>query len=123
MTVGLYNELYEAYLVRDRGRLIGGIRKLLDLFQAIDLEKIRGLLESIDLDQIVELINLIGGLFSGSTETAPSTEQLDLQSCVTEATAQQSGVTTQAIDIATIVAIVRLIISIVARLRGDEVEV
>lgn len=126
MSVGLFNEIYESYRARDRGGLIAGIRKLLDLFQAIDLEKIRGILEAIDFDQIAELINLIGGLFGSSAaeqSAKTSSAELDLPQCVAEATAKQPGVATQAIDIAAIVALVKLIVSIVARLRGDEREV
>lgn len=124
MSVELCNEIYNAYRARDRGGLIAAIRKLLVLFQAIDLDKIRGILESIDFDRIMELINLIGGLFGGSSSTATAAAHaLNLQQCVAEARAQDQGPSAQAIDIGAIVAIVRLIISIVARLRGEEVEV
>lgn len=124
MSAELYNEIYDAYRTRDRGGLIAAIRKLLGLFQAIDLDKIRGILESIDFDQIMELINLIGGLFGGSPSAAATdAPPLDLQQCVAEASGQDGDVSTQGIDIGAIVAIVQLIIAIVARLRGEEVEV
>lgn len=124
MSAELYNEIYDAYRTRDRGGLIAAIRKLLGLFKAIDLEKIRGILESIDFDQIMELINLIGGIFGASpSATATETPTLDLEQCVAEASGQESDVSSQAIDIGAIVAIVQLIIAIVARLRGEEVEV
>jgi len=118
----LQMELYEAYRTRDRGRLIASIRKMLDLFQSIDLEKIREILQSIDVERIIELINLIGGLFGGTRSNATeATPELDLQACVVEAAAEHSNhdVSAQAIDIAAIVAIVRLIISIVGKLRGQ----
>jgi len=120
----LQNELYEAYRTRDRGRLIAAIRKMLDLFQAIDVDKIRGILESIDIDRIVELITLVGGLFGGSQRAVTASKPaLDLHQCVAEAKAQQGSVSAQAINIAAIVAIIRLILSIVGRLRGEETEV
>ncbi len=117
-------ELYEAYRARDRGRLIAAIRKMLELFQAIDIDKIRSILESIDIDRIVELINLVGGLFGGSsTEVVGSAAELDLRQCVIEAKGVTGDVSAQALDIAAIIAIIRLILSIVGRLRGEENEV
>lgn len=108
--VSISEDLITAYKLGDRLRLIDGIRKLIDWFATIDLEKLA--------DAIRQVLELIGAIMP-VTESKDLVD-FDIAACVEEACAGNAERTVTALDanskgLPQIIGLIKLIIELLRR--------
>lgn len=126
-SAALLNQIYEAQALGDRVRLIELVRKLTTLLRSADGSRLRKLLELLNSENIAkfgallkEILELFGiSLDPPAGASAANAVPLsldDVNACVDEAFAGESAA--NAIDFAAIVGLVRLVMQLIAAIRG-----